>query len=363
MPLKSSLRPAAGALLLIVVCGCLTAAAQTTNFVELASPNAAGTQAANGPSTKPRSSDDGRFVVFESNANDLVPNDTNGFLIGVFVRDLQLDTTRLVSVNAAGTGSGDGRSSEASITPDGRYVVFKSDADDLIANQVINGQHVYVRDLLAQTTTLVSFDAGGALMQNPSFESSITPDGRYVIFRVGFEIYRRDLTAGTTVLVSTGAGVAADRSSAGRITPDGRYVVFQNSTGDLFSGTLRQNVYRRDLQTNTTVLVSVNYAGTEAGNGHSGDAVVSDDGQVVAFTSGATNLVGPDSPLRPTFSVYARNFADNTTALVSEPQVFVGSAATIPPSGQPQISADGRYVFYLRGETFNSEGLNRAPVR
>ena len=360
---KSVIAAAAGALLLIAVCGCVTAAAQTTNFVELASRNAAGTHAGNGPSTRPRSSDDGRFVVFESNTNDLVPNDTNGFVIDVFVRDLQLDTTRLVSVNAAGTGSGDGRSSEASITPDGRYVVFKSDADDLIANQVINGQHVYVRDLVAQTTTLVSFDAGGALMPNPSFESSITPDGRYVIFRTGGEIYRRDRVAGTTAHVSTGAGVRVDGSSEGRITPDGRYVVFRNMTGDLFSGTLRISVYRRDLQANTTALVSVNYAGTGGGNGNSSQAVVSDDGQVVAFVSDATNLVGPDNPLRPTFSVYVRNFADNTTALVSEPQVFQGSAATIPPSVLPQISADGRYVFYLRAENYYSDELNRPPLR
>jgi len=371
-PLRGPAR--AGALLLIAVCGCLTAAAQTTHFVELASVNAAGTQAAGGTSARPRSSDDGRFVVFQSNANDLDPKDTD-FLLDVFVRDLLLDTTQLVSVNAAGTGSGDGESRWASITPDGRYVVFHSNAADLTADSVSVAGRIYVRDLVAQKTMLVNLDSSGAPLNpsfnpdSPSVDVSITPDGRYVIFRSGKDIYRRDLAAGTTALVSVnaaGTGGGDGTSSGASITPDGRFVVFQSIATDLVSpptaGGGMFNVFRRDLQTNTTVLVSVSNDGSVNGRGGS-QAVVSDDGQVVAYTGASANLVGPDNAVKLTTSVYVRNLADNTTTLVSEPQVFDGTKPTIPPSLMPQISADGRYVFYLRTEFAFSDGLNRPPAR
>lgn len=75
--------------------------------------------------------------------------------------------------------------------------------------------------------------------------------------------------------------------------------------------------------------------------------------------SGATNLVGPDALISPTVSVYVRSFADNTTALVSEPQVFQGAPPTIPSSVLPQISADGRHVFYLRTDNIFFGGPSR----
>src|SRR5215213_4139930 len=105
--LRSTLKVMARAcaLLLAALCVSVTAAAQTTTeFVELASPNAAGTNGGNAASSAPQTSADGRFVVFNSDASDLVADDANG-KTDVFVRDLQTDTTRLVSVNAAGTGT------------------------------------------------------------------------------------------------------------------------------------------------------------------------------------------------------------------------------------------------------------------
>jgi Tol biopolymer transport system component len=363
--------PRAGALLLIAVCGCLTAAAQTTNFIELLNLNAAGTQVGNGSSavglsSGARSSDDGRFVVFESNASDLVPGDTNEST-DIFVRDLQLDTTRLVSVNAAGTGSGNSSSFFPSITPDGRFVVFQSSATDLTA---INGNPVstciYVRDLVAQTTTLASLDSSNVALHG-SFAPSITPDGRFVVFNHNFDVYRRDLLTATTVLVSvnTGGTGGVSNPSGARITPDGRFVVFATHRHlvPIPSDGVLIHIYRRDLQTNTTALVSVNSAGTGSGNADSLDFATSDDGRVVAFRSAATNLVPaePGTSFTST-SIYVRDFAANTTTLVSERQVFEGAAATVPPAELPRVSADGRYVFYLRTENFVG-GLNRAGFR
>jgi Tol biopolymer transport system component len=92
---------------------------------------------------------DGRFVAFSSNASDLTANDTNGGTSDVFVRDLQLGTTTLVSINRFGTGSGNSFSDHPEISPDGRFVAFTSNANDLTATNDTNGgaSDVFVRDL------------------------------------------------------------------------------------------------------------------------------------------------------------------------------------------------------------------------
>ena len=116
----------------------------------------------------PAISADGRFVAFNSEASDLVANDTNG-TSDVFVRDLQLGTTTLVSVNRFGTGSGNSSSGASVISADGRFVAFASDASDLVAND-INGatNDVFVRDLQLGTTTLVSINRFGTGSGNSS---------------------------------------------------------------------------------------------------------------------------------------------------------------------------------------------------
>ncbi|HEX8282903.1 MAG TPA: Calx-beta domain-containing protein [Pyrinomonadaceae bacterium] len=371
------------ALLLAALCGCVTAAAQTTDFVELASPDAAGTNGGNAGSSLPRTSADGRFVVFQSDASDLVANDANG-KTDVFVRDLQTDTTRLVSVNAAGTGTGNNLSLVNSITPDGRFVLFGSAASDLVANDANGKRDVFVRDLQLNTTTLVSVNsAGAAAGDGDSFPAFLTPDGRFAVFNSAASdlvagvavvsqkdnVFRRDLQAGTTVMVSVnpaGTSGGNGHSAAQGVTPDGRFVLFHSSASGLTANDTNgfsSDIFRRDLQTGTTALASVNSAGTGGGNEGANSGVISDDGRVVAFSSNSTDLVphpGPGKGFTVT-SIYEHDFVANTTTLVSEPQVFQG-VATVPPARLPRISADGRYIFYLRYENFVG-GLNRAGFR
>jgi Tol biopolymer transport system component len=369
-------------LLLAVFCGGFRVVAQTTENVELLSVNSAGTHAGNGASSFPESSSDGRFVVFTSDASDLVPNDTNGALTDIFVRDLQQHTTTLVSVNTAGTASGNGASSGASITPDGRFVVFMSEASDLVANDTNGTRDVFVRDLTAQTTTLVSLKgAGTGSGGGASSNGRITPDGRYVVFTSSAEdlvaadtnqrddVFRRDLLTSTTVLVSintAGTNGGNGNSSATAITPDGRYVLFASAATDLTANDTNGSTpdfFRRDLQTNTTALASVNSAGTGSGNGPAVNGVMSDDGQVVAFESSSTNLVPAEGSTGFTFtSIYAHDFAANTTTLISERQIFRGGTPSIPPATSPRISSDGRHVFYVRTENFIG-GLDTAGSR
>src|SRR5439155_21978885 len=118
----------------------------------LVSVNLAGTSGGNGNSYEPRISADGRYVLFLSDASDLVTNADNNANSDVFVRDLVLGTTRLVSVNRFGNATGNGASYYAVMTPDGRHVAFDSEASDLVPNDV-NGDwlDIFVRDLVAHT--------------------------------------------------------------------------------------------------------------------------------------------------------------------------------------------------------------------
>src|SRR5438046_7146698 len=113
----------------------------------LASVDRAGTNSGDGFSGNPVLSSDGRFVAFDSDASNLVANDTNGHFEDVFMRDLNTGTTTLVSVNSAGTGSGNGASALPVISANGRFVAFVSDATDLVASDTNQNIDVFVRDL------------------------------------------------------------------------------------------------------------------------------------------------------------------------------------------------------------------------
>ena len=103
---------------------------------------------------------DGRCVAFTSFAPNIVANDTNSSP-DVFIRDMDQGVTRLVSINAAGTTSGAlGGSNLVDMTPDGRFIVFSSQATDLTAQPDANGfgQDIYVRDTVNNVTKLVSIN-------------------------------------------------------------------------------------------------------------------------------------------------------------------------------------------------------------
>ncbi len=153
--------------------------AQLTQRVSLDSGGVQGT----GNSFAPSITADGRFVAFNSQAANLVAGDTNGFF-DVFVRDRQTGITERVSVSTAGT-QGDGDSSfgyTPSISADGRFVAFSSLATNLVANDTNGFADVFVRDRLSGTTERVSVATGGAAGNANSLTPSISADGRYVAF-------------------------------------------------------------------------------------------------------------------------------------------------------------------------------------
>lgn len=322
---------------------------------------------------------DGRYIAFQSDASDLVFNDTNAGS-DIFVRDLLANTTTLVSVNRDGTASGNnsrfGNNSEyPTITPDGRYVGFASLATDLTAttddNNLPDG---FVRDLQTGTTMLVSINRDGVaagFSNSSSGAVRMSADGRFALFASRAsnmtanpdtnntaDAFVRDLQIGTTILVSVDReGNAGGGDGSSVITPDGRYVVFESGGGNFTSTNDTNNngdVFLRDLQTNTTTLISLSRIGEQSGNSVSGEASISADGRYIAFVSLATNLT-LDSDTNNAIDIFVRDLQTRTTKLLSYNRD--GTASGNKLSSDPIISFDGKRVVFI-SEASNLTTLN-----
>ena len=283
---------------------------------QLATLNLAGTDSGNGSSFASGMAPDGSLLLFTSQAGDLVANDgdcCSGPAQDIFIWDRQSETTSLVSVDPAGTSSGNRYSADAEMTPDGRYVMFYSEADNLLPTIVPTVfDQIFVRDLQAGTTSLVSInlagDDGGNDVSSVSGGRSITPDGRYAVFsssatdlvattdnNSGSDLFVRDLQLDQTSLVSINSaatGTGNDSSRRPKISKNGRFVVFDSEATDLVAipdNNSEADAMIRDLQTGSTELLSINLAGTGTGNDRTRDAGMSDNG-IAIFLSQSTDL-------------------------------------------------------------------------
>ncbi len=301
---------------------------------------------------RPSISADGRYVAFIHDAPNLAPGDTNG-TTDVFVHDRTTDQTTRVSVTSDGSEAN--RSSYyPSISADGRYVAFSSEASNLAPGDT-NGQgDIFIHDRTTGQTTRVSVtsdgsEAGGG--QTPS----ISADGRYVAFSSYAsnlvqgdtngknDIFVHDRTTGQTTRVS----VASDGSQANNnsyypsISADGRYVAFFSAASNLVPGDTNgfYDVFVHDRTTGQTTRVSVASDGSQA-NGAYGDswsASISADGRYVVFGSRASNLVPGDT--NESFDNFVHDRTTGQTTRVSDASDGLN----------PSISADGRYVAFGSG--------------
>jgi hypothetical protein len=280
-----------------------------------ASVSSSGVQGNKG-SYYPAISANGRYVTFTSEATNLVKGDTNKAW-DVFVRDLETGTTQRVSVSSTGA-QGKGYSHTGSISSNGRYVAFWSSASNLVPNDTNKVQDVFVRDLSTKKTMRVSVSSGGGQGNGASVWAWITGDGHYIVFDsdatnlvagdtndIG-DVFIRDLTTKATKrvsLTSTGAQTTSggfntigNSQGSRSLTQDGRYVAFTSHAYDLVpedSGRF-SDIFVRDLVAGVTSRSSVSSTGAE-GDDFSFGAVISGDGSVVAFTSAATNLAPNDT--------------------------------------------------------------------
>jgi len=297
------------AMLLVALLGLPATAAP--GDIAACSTNSAGQLGNNlsGSNAPPSISADGRYVAFESDATDLVPGDTNTFA-DVFRKDMITQEIVRCSTNAAGGEVHNGRSSWPSISADGRYVAFESAANDISGASTLNRRHIYRKDLLTGAVERCSLGIG-AEADNNSETPSITPDGRYVSFGSnatnlvpgdtnGFlDTFRFDVATRVTVRCSTNA--AGGQATGGAsilpsISESGRYVAFESLSTDIIPGITpgRSHVYRKDVATNAIERCSNSEAGTEANDNSSWSSITA-DGRFVAFDSIATNLVPNDT--------------------------------------------------------------------
>jgi Tol biopolymer transport system component len=294
---------------------------------------------------------DGRFVVFHSWATNLIAPRASQQWGDVFVRDRSTGITSLVSVPVTGD-TADGPSQYPLISDDGRYVVFQSRATNLVSPATTSGRwHAYRRDLLTGTTALVSVAADGASEANDSLNTfntlAITPDARLIAF-ASFgtnllavadangtisDVFVRDMVSETTELVSqTTSGAQANvGSSSPVISADGRFVAFVAGYGTPAAGAIFVHDRHRATTTATPLpgAPAVNQLRSISGDGRfigftsypysSGSYLYDRDVLAAAYLAPGTKITGiccsdPDAITGPVVSRDGRSVLVDTPA-------------------------------------------------
>lgn len=274
-----------------------TISGATTEIVSLAS---SGAQSDN-HSQEPSISGDGRFVAFSSNASNLVPDDTNN-AYDIFVRDRKTGTTERVSVDSSGL-QGDGYSQAPSISADGRFVAFRSSASNLVPDDTNQNPDIFVHDRVAGTTERVSVSSNGAEADYGSGAPSISADGRFVAFW------------------SLATNLVDDDTNR------------------------MHDVFVRDRLIGTTERVSVDVPGASAIHSK---APISANGRYVAYESYTIGPAGADK--WPAIHVHDRQTG------MTEQASFITEGVSVMCT-QPSISADGRYIVFTTATRYHVPGI------
>jgi hypothetical protein len=309
-------------------------------------------------------SDDGQFIAFQAGSD-------------VYVRDRTSNTTRLVSINSSGTGSGNGTSFDPIISGNGRYVAFTSTANDLVLEMPETSnltRDVFVRDLLTDTTALVSINSAGTAsgsgdsgshqnFSQLSQQVAISQDGRYIAFSSAAndlaindtdsapyswlrDVFLRDTLTGSTTLLSDFGQTPVGNASYDNpvISADGQQIAFTQSG---WGGSNTGNLFMANVQTGTTVAAGVNVA-IETATGQARPVTISADGGTVVFVSSHLN----SSYTSDLLNVYAWNYTTGNTTLVSVNATGTGGgnahSGQAPSSNATNfaVSADGRYITF-----------------
>ena len=231
-------------------------------------------------------------------------------LLSTLPESARAQSTERISVSSAGAqGTGDSLH-ESSITADSRYVAFQSEADNLVVGDTNGWRDIFVRDLVAGTTTRVSISSSGGQSDGASFRPSISADGRWVAFEsdasnlvVGdtngvSDVFLHDRSSGETTRrsVSTGGAQGNGISYSPCLSADGQWLAFgsQATTLIALANNFGGHVFLHERATGITLLVSTSITGGLE-DSTSGEPTLSANGRVIAFVSGSGNLVAGQS--------------------------------------------------------------------
>ena len=327
---------------------------------------------------------DGRFIAFVVNSNFNYFSYYRGYS-SVYLWDAQTATMTLVSCDTNNAVPTNTVSCQPVVDSSGRFVVFLSNATGLTTNTVAGGFHLYLRDLLACTTTLLDADTNGfGFPKDFSSTARLTPDGRFLAFDCteempatniynqpyavanrslvpndnnrAYDVFVRDLTTNSTELISVRQPALPSQTPAGSgaapifsVDTCGRYIAFASAAGNLVPNytNFYRGVFVQDLLSGTNLLVSVDTNGLANAGGMSSDPSISSDGRYAVFTSSASNLTPGDNKSTTATAaqdIFLRDLQTGITTLISTNDTGPG-----PGNGDsysPVISADGRYVLF-----------------
>ena len=306
---------------------------------------------------------DGRYIAFMSLADNLIANDRNDFP-DIFVYDRNSKTAERVSIANDGSEA-NSFSKEPVISDDGRYIVFVSEADNLVANDLNKNTDIFIRDRQNKTTERISLNSDNIEAESYSFSPTISNDVRHVAFESDADnlvaednnrardVFLRDRNLNTTEVISVSSDniLGNKRSKDAAINGDGRYVVFESDADNLVAEDNNDDtdIFLRDRDNKTTEVISISTEGL-GGNGYSFNPVISDDGRYVVFESKANNLVPDDNNSK--VDIFLRDRTLEITTRISE---AADGTESNGDSFNPVISDDGRYVI------FESKANNLVP--
>jgi hypothetical protein len=329
----------------------------------------------NGASTDPQVSGDGSVVAFVSEANNLVAGDTNG-VADVFVADLVTGTVSRVSLGS-GAAQANGASSEPAVSADGRYVVFTSQATNLVAGDTNGVSDVFVHDRVAGTTTRASVTGGGAQANGASRAGAISPSGNWVAFESdATNLVGGDTNNRTDVFAALRAGGTIVRMS----TPDALTRPFQQSNGDSTDPQITDEL-NNFIGSGEPLVVYTSTATNLAGNDNNGGGTdVFASTRLFSTIASTTRLSASALPSHsPTVAVIEGGPGHVMAFVTGDDVVSTLRSSPIDPSGlnpqtvsatatgvmangvsaDPGLSGDGRFItFFTTAGNLNNPSLD-----
>ncbi|UVF20832.1 hypothetical protein HPT29_006805 [Microvirga terrae] len=310
-----------------------------------------------GNSSDAQFSPDGRSIVFASDA-PLVAGDDN-HKADIYIKDLI--TGAITRVSTAGTTQANEFSTNARFSPDGRFVLFESLADNLVAGDNNHSADIFMKELSTGVITRLSVDQNKLDANNGSYDARFSPDGRFIVFESdasnlvagdpdnqATDIFRLELSTGVVECVSTVNGIFGNHYSYGaRFGPDGRSVVFTSDADNLVAGDNngKADIFLKNLDTKEVTRISVAKNGAEANNG-SYNAQVSPDGRSIMFESVASNLTADGTEAEDGYSdIFVKDMTAPNGDVVCVSKAQNGTKAN-GDSYNARFSPDGRYVVF-----------------